>query len=148
MSYQEKRSLASLISTLVVAGVYLTYMAQRYPDAPTYSPEVMRFWATLLVVFVPAQAVGQLVTMVVFSIINYIATREEEPFITDERDRLIDLRATLYFYHVFMVGFYVALLTQILEMAPSVMFGVLTVSVVVAGTVLGIFQFLYYRRGF
>lgn len=148
MSYQEKRSLASLISSLVVAAAYFGYMAQRYPDTDPHSSEIMRFWATLLVVLVPVQMVGQLLTMAIFALVHYLATRETEPPITDERDRLIDSRATIYFYHVFMAGFFVALVTQMLEMAPAVMFAVLTAAVMVAATVMGVLQFLYYRRGF
>lgn len=148
MSYHEKRSLATLISTHLVAVAYFLYMAQHYPDADPYSADIMRYWATLLLLFVPVQVVGQVLTMITFSLVHYLSTRETEVPITDERDQLIDSRATLYFYHVFMVGFFAALLTQVLRMEPVAMFVVLTATVMVAASVMSVLQFLYYRRGF
>lgn len=148
MSYHEKRSLASLISVYGAALLYFATMAPRYPSADPHSAEVMRYWATLLVVFVPVQMLGQLLTMVAFSLIHYLQTRETDIPITDERDQLIDARASLYFYHTFMAGFFVALLTQVLGMAPAVMFAVIMGSIMLAATVMGVLQFRYYRRGF
>jgi hypothetical protein len=46
------------------------------------------------------------VIQIVFSIINTIVTREKEPKIKDERDKLFDLRIARNSSTMFMIGFY------------------------------------------
>ena len=149
MSYQEKRSIVNLISNILISVLYSAYMIQRYPHGDPYSMEVFRFWGSFFLILIPVSIVARIVIYIVFSILNTIATREQEdPSITDERDKLVETRATLKSNYVFIVGFILAMGSLAIDMPPSVMFILLLLSGIVSGMVSEISQFYFYRRGF
>lgn len=145
MEYQEKRTLVSLISTLAVSAGYFAYVLQRVEEGNP--SEELRFWAAVILIFVPVQVISKVAVFVVFSIFNYIATQEEEPDIVDERDRLIELKSTRNFYHVFMAGFMLSMGLLVLEVSVTTMFTFLLAAIVVAGAIMDLSQLYYYRRG-
>jgi hypothetical protein len=148
MSFQERRSLVNLISTILITALYSAYMVQSYPDASPYSPDVFRFWGSFFLILIPVSIVARIVIYIVFYIVNTIATRQEEPTITDERDNLIELKATRYSLYVFGVGVLLAMGSLVIDMPPSVMFIILICAGVVSEMVSEISQFYFYRRGF
>lgn len=148
MSYQERLSLVNLISTILVTALYAAYMVQRYPDVSPYSKEVFHFWGAFFLILIPVTIVTRIVIYIVFAIINAIATREEDPPITDERDKLVELRASRNSLYVFALGFVLAMGSLVVELPPSVMFIVLICAGVMSEVVSEISQFYYYRRGF
>ncbi len=148
MSFQERRAIVALISTLLITGAYTVYMLQRYPQADAYSPEVFHFWGAFFLILIPVSIVAKVLIHIIFVIINTITTREEEPDITDERDKLIELRASRNSLYVFSVGFLLAMASLVMEMPPSTMFAVLIGSGVMSDVVSELSQFYFYRRGF
>lgn len=148
MSYQERRAIVSLSSTIVISVFYFWYMVQRYPEGSSYSIEVFRFWGAAILILIPVSIIAKIVITIVFSILNTIATQENEPLFSDERDKLIELKATRNSLYVFMFGFLLAMGSLIIDMTPSVMFIVLIFSGIVSELVGDISQFYFYRRGF
>jgi len=147
MSFQERRAIASLISTILVSAFYSAYMVQRYPEASAYSVEVFHFWGSFFLILIPVSIVAKIIIYILFSIINAIATREEEPAITDERDKLIELKAQTTSNYVFIVGFILALSSLVVDMPPSVIFIILLLSGIVSQMISDISTFYFYRRG-
>jgi len=147
MSYQERRSIVNLISTILITAFYSAYMVQRYPEGSAYSTEVFHFWGAFFLILIPVAAVAKIVVYIIFSILNAIATREEEPPITDERDKLIELKAQTISTYVFIIGFILAMGSLVVGMPPSVMFIILLLAGVVSEMVSEISQFYFYRRG-
>lgn len=147
MSYQEKRSLVSLVGTLVVSALYGVFIYQRYPTGSPETSEIFKFWGSALLLFVPVQVALKIILAVVFSIINAIATRKEEPEITDEMDRLIELKSVRNLCYVFTAGFFLAVGAPVIDLSPSIMFLTLLITLVVGGAVLDISAFYYYRKG-
>ncbi len=145
MSYQERRSIASLISTLIIGGAYLAYVLQRYQAEPPV--DELHFWASAILIMIPVYMVLKIITIIVFIIINTIATQAQEPDITDERDKLIELKSVRSSYYTFMLGFLLAMLTAVLSMPVSTMFIVFIVSLLAAMILYDISQFFFYRRG-
>jgi len=148
MSYQERRALVSVFSSLLITALYSAYMVQRYSAAGAYSPEVFRFWGAFFLILIPVSIVAKIVIYILFSIFNNIATREQEPSLTDERDRLIDLKATRNSLVAFTAGFLVAMTAVALNQPPAVMFSIFIVSGVLAELASDLSQFYFYRRGF
>ena len=147
MSYQENRAIVSLIGTVLITVLYSVYMLQRYPVGDAYSPEIFRFWGTFFVILIPVSIVARIIIYILFSIINAIATREEEMPITDERDKLIELKSNRNSGYVFIIGFVLAMTSLAVEQPPTVMFIILMVSGVVSEIVSEVSQFVFYRRG-
>jgi len=148
MSYQEKRAIMSLISTILITALYSVYMAQRYPEGSSYSAEVFRFWGAFFLILIPVSIVAKIIIYILFSIINAITTREVEPSFSDERDKLIDLKATRNSFYAFIFGFLLAMVSLVMDMPPAAMFIILICSGLVSEIVGDISQFIFYRRGF
>ncbi|MBX3082436.1 MAG: hypothetical protein KF716_12440 [Anaerolineae bacterium] len=148
MSYQEKRALVSLISSILITALYSAYMAQRYPTSDAYSIEVFRFWGAFFLILIVVSIVARIVIYILFSIINTLATREEEPSITDERDRLIELKSNRNALWVFSVGVLIAMGSLVVDMPPSVMFVILIGAGLASDMISELSQFVFYRRGF
>jgi hypothetical protein len=148
MSFQEKRAIVSLISTILIAVLYCAYMVERFPLGDPYSAEVFRFWGAFFLILIPVTIVAKIAIHILFSILNTIATREDEPSITDERDRLIEMRALTLAIYSFSLGFLLAMIALVIGMPPSTMFVTLICSGVTAEIISDFSQFSMYRRGF
>lgn len=147
MSYQERRAIVSLISNVLITGVYSAIMFQRYPEGDAYSPDVFRFWGSFFMLLILVSIVSKIIIFIIFSIIDTIATREEIPSITDERDRLIEWKSTRYSLYTFTAGFVLAMGSLVLDMPPSTMFIILFGSGFVASIINDVSEFFFYRRG-
>jgi hypothetical protein len=147
MSFHERRSIVDLVGTILVSVLYSAFMIQRFPAVSPYSPEVFRFWGAFILILIPVSIVAKIVIYIVFHIINAIATREEDIPITDERDKLIELKAQTISNYVFIVGFILAMSSLVFDVPPSVMFILLFLSGLLSQVVSDIATFLFYRRG-
>lgn len=148
MSYQEKRSIVYLISTLLIIGFYCIYVFQVHLEKSMNPVTDFKFWGITILLIVPAMIIVNIVTHIVFNIINILATHEKRPSISDELDNLIELRANRNAYAVFMMGFLLSMGTLVLEMPPYIMFNVLVASLFTASIVWSLSQFYFYRKGF
>lgn len=147
MSYQEWRAIISLITGVLTTVLYTAYMIGRYPIANPYSPEVFHFWGSYFLLLIVVSIVAKIAIAIVFAIIAAIATRQEEPPIMDERDRLVELKATRNSLYVFMAGFLLAMASLVFSLPPSVMFITLVCAGIASEMIGDISQFYFYRRG-
>jgi hypothetical protein len=147
MSYQERRAIASLISTILMSAGYFVYVFQRYPAGSPYSPEVFRFWGWAMLVFIPVSILVNIAIEIGFSIFHTMATNEKERALIDERDKLIGLRASRNGMYVFAVGYLLAMGALAAGMPPGVMFGGLVVSGFLSVVVAHLSQLYFYRSG-
>jgi hypothetical protein len=148
MSFQERRALVDLASTVLINVAYAMYMAPRYPLGDAYAPELFRFWGIFFLILLPVALVAKIVIYIIFSIANTVATKEDEPAVTDERDKIIELRANSNALHVFGVGAMLAFATLALSLPPAAMFITLLGVGVAAEITHALTQFYSYRRGF
>lgn len=147
MQFQEKRALASLLGTVIISVFYFINVFQRYQTEQPASGDEFRFWAAAILIYVPVSIVLKIIVHIVFVIINTVATQEKQPTITDELDKLVNLKATRNFYHVFMAGFLLALLPVAVGQPPFVMFTIFLLGIFAAAFALDASQFYFYRRG-
>lgn len=147
MSSQERRAIVSLLTTLLLAAIFLVYVLPRYPAGNPYSADVFRFWGWAVVILIPVSIVARIAMSIVFSIAYTMATHEKETSFSDERDKFIELRALRNALYVFTCGFFLAMGSLALGMPPSVMFIVLMCSGYVSGLVGDGSQIYFYRKG-
>lgn len=148
ISYQEKSIIVSIITNLVCYALYGVVVWQRYQaGSSTMMDETFKFWASVILILIPVLVGAQLISQIVFVILNTIITREEQPDITDELDKLIELKSTRNFYHIFMVGFVVAMGSQVINLSPTVMFVILFGAIMLAGVMGDVFRLYFYRKG-
>ncbi|HEX2619388.1 MAG TPA: hypothetical protein VHL11_04550 [Phototrophicaceae bacterium] len=147
MSYQEKRSIVNLMSTILILALYANYMFQRYPEGNAYSGDLFRFWGSFFLILAPVMIGSKIIIYILFHVVNAITTNGEEPEITDERDKLIELKASRNSLYVYTVGFLLAMGSLALDMSPSVMFMVFIFTGIVSEVAGDVLQFYFYRRG-
>jgi len=148
MSYQERRTLASLISTLIVAVFFSIYVFQRYPAGNPYSAEAFHFWGSTFIVLIPVSIAASILVDIVFSMAYSMTTREKERRLSDERDQLIALRGFRNAAFAYALGTFLAMGSLALNQPPSVMFLVLFISGYVSGVFGDLSRLYFYRRGF
>jgi len=147
MSYQEKKNVVSLISTILIFGSYCLYVFQMYQEGGIDSTNNFSFWGSVILILIPVSIAAKIIITIVFNIIYRIATNEKEPSFSDELDKLIALKATRNSHYVFLFGFLLSMGSLVMDMSPSVMFIILFSSGFVSELV-GVFTQLYlYRRG-
>ena len=147
MSYQERRSIVSLIGTFVIMAGYLIFVSgQAQAAGPAVSSDI-QFWATAILLLIPVYIVFQMVLIILFVIINTVATQREESETADEFDRLVDLKSTRNFYHTFMASFVLSLLAVALGQPPSAMFIILLFGIFAASVMSYGSELYFYRRG-
>lgn len=147
MSSQERRAIVSLLTTLLLAAIFLVYVLPRYPAGNPYSAAVFHFWGLAVVILIPVSIAANIAISIVFSIVYSMATHEKASSFADERDKFIELRALRNALYVFACGFFLAMGSLVIGMPPSVMFIVLMVSGYGSGMVGNISQLYLYRKG-
>jgi uncharacterized membrane protein len=148
MTYQENRTIAYLISSVLAVGLYSFFAIQKYQEGSFDSTTISSFWGSMILVVIVVQIVLSIITSILASIIQAIATREEDFAQSDERDQLIDLKANRISFAVFGIGFLLAMITLAVGLPPLVMLNLIVFSLFGAGIVGYSTQLYLYRRGF
>jgi hypothetical protein len=147
MSIQEKRSIVVLISCILILGLYSLYVYTKYHDVILTNPNDFRFWGKTFLLLIPVTIAANILIMIGFAIVTKIVTNEDIPSRSDERDKLIELKATRISHWVFILGFLLAMGSQAIGMQPWVMLITLIVSGWVASCASEIAKIYLYRKG-
>lgn len=152
MSYQESKNLTNIISNILITGIYALVVYQRYLNGIGDTTDIFRFWAIIILVFIPISIVARIIILIIFSIINSViqtAKGEEIEHVdfTDERDKLIELKATKISLMVFALGFILALITQVTNMNNHMFFITFIVFGFLSEITSDIASIIYYRKG-
>ncbi|MDQ6597700.1 hypothetical protein E2K98_05410 [Bacillus salipaludis] len=147
MTYQEKKCIVSLISTILIFGTYCLYMYPRYPEGGLESPETFRYWGSFVILLILLSMIAHIVISIIFNIVFRITTKEKEPSFADELDKLIDLKANRNSYFVFIVGFLLAMGSLVFYQLSQVMFMTLIISGFISDLTGSVTKLYHYRRG-
>jgi hypothetical protein len=164
MSYQEKRTIVSVLTGIAVLTAYCIY-AFGQAQAINVAPTDLKYWARVMLIFIGIGVGASIVIQIVFHILLSIGLAvkktiengtvddkviEQEigsEIVEDEMDKLIELKSTRVGFVVAGVGFVGALLALILDYSPAVMLNVLFISFCAGSILEGFAQLYYYRRG-
>ncbi|MFO7656847.1 MAG: hypothetical protein R6W78_07250 [Bacteroidales bacterium] len=147
MYLKEKREMLTLISSILIFGFYALFVYQRFIEA---NPEIIhdfQFWGKRFMVFIPIAIVAQILIHILFAIVNKIVTKEDIPTISDEMDKMIELKALRISHWVCNLGLILSLGSQAIGMQPWVMIIVLISLCFVSSIVEGIAKIYYYQKG-
>jgi len=148
MSYQERRAIIALITTILFSVLYYLYIFQRLPEGSAYSPDTFHFWGSTIVLYMPLSIAVRIAIDIAFSMTTEMASDEKNPHFYDERDRLISLKSIRNSLYGFMIGFLLSMLSLVLNLPPTTMFVIFVISGIISGSIIYISQFYYYHRGF
>jgi len=128
-------------------------MYQKYLNGSLDDSNIFKFWAIIILVYLPLMVLTKIIMLVVFHIIEAIVLKAkgrnimDEVDITDERDKFIQMKSYNKTIYVFMVGFIIALFTQLFDISHHIFFFVLVVTGIVADVFSEILIIRSYRRG-
>lgn len=147
MYRRENRILFSLITTVIILGIYALYIYNNYIDS---NPEILndlKFWGKTFIILVPIMIVAQIILHIIFAIINKIITNEDMPTSEDEMDKLIELKSLRISRWVQSLIFFLAMGAITIGMHIWVMFVLLISSCFISSIVESIAQIYFYKRG-
>ena len=162
MSYQEKRITTEILTSLAVLGAYCIY-AFGVKDFSAATP--LKTWAGSMLIFMGINIGLSIVVQILFHIFYSvsIAIKEqihnaefseerversiEAEFVKDERDRLIDLKATRISFIVSSLGLGAGLILLVLDFSPAVMLNVMYFTLFTGSFIEGAAEIYQYHKG-
>jgi hypothetical protein len=147
MTYQEKKSIVSLISAILIFGAYSLYMYPQYPQGGVESIETFRYWGSFVLILTVISIIAHIIISIIFNIVFRITTNEKEPKFADELDKLIELKAFRNSFFLFILGFLLAMGSLIIYQPPHVMFIILILSGFLSDVTGSVTKLYHYRRG-
>ncbi len=164
MSYQERRTIVSLISGALVVTAYCIYAFGRAQSGAVDAGD-LKFWSGAMLTFVGIGIVVSIVIQIVFHILMSIGIAVKKTIraekvddkeieksinaemIEDEMDKLIELKAMRVGFVVAGIGFVTGLLFLLLGYSAAVMLNILFLSFSGGALFEGAAQLYFYRRG-
>ena len=148
MSQQERRVGVSLITTLIMFGVFGFYMLDLYQDGALDGPDGYRLIGKSFFILVGGGIVVSIVVHILFTIIHAIVTKDYEPMMNDERDKLFDLKSMQIILLVFSFGFLVSMGVLALDvLAPALVFLLIIFFMFIANVIGDLVKLFLYRGG-
>jgi hypothetical protein len=149
MSFQEKNIAVSLVNFSLILVFYLFRLWQLIQSARFEEAQIFRLWMLILVAAIVVTIVATILTQIGAGIIEGIKTKAKPVIeeITDERDKLIDLKGTKTTYTLSSIGTFLAMLTFALGQPPLVMFSLLIGVGLLAQIIGDAVRLYFYRRG-
>ncbi|MBW6473317.1 MAG: hypothetical protein K0B14_09360 [Anaerolineaceae bacterium] len=164
MSYQEKRSIVSIITGSIILAAYCIYAFGKYQSG-LVAPDDLKFWASTILKFIGIGIVAFIIILIIFHIMlsvsiavsqavkdgNYDDKEIEKAIkvdmIEDEMDKLIELKSLRFGFSVAGFGFIAGLVALIFNFSAVVMLNILFISFSVGSILEGFVKIFYYRRG-
>ena len=147
MSYQEKQNIVNIFSGLLITAIYALLIIKRQQEGNFDLREDFDTWGIIFLIYIAVSIVVRIIIQIVFHIINAIATREEKVPVTDERDKLITLKATRNSYYVFTSGFVLSVMSLAVGMPVYGIFIAFVATGLLAEIIDNGSQIYYYRKG-
>lgn len=147
MTYQEKKSIATLISSVLIFAVYSLYKYAQYPEGGMELEESIRYWGSFVLVLTLVSIIAHIVISIIFNIIFRITTGEKEPAFADELDKLIELKAHRNSFFLFILGFLLAMMSLATDRPLNVMFLILIASGFLSDVAGSVTKLYHYRKG-
>jgi hypothetical protein len=164
MSYQEKRTIVSIITGVFILGAYCIYAYGKYQSGAIATDD-MKFWAGTMLMFIGIGIAAAIVIQIVFHILLSVAIAIQEKvrngkcddkeiektigaeMVTDEMDKLIELKSMRIGFSVAGIGFVAALVSLILNYSFALMINVMFISFSTGSLLEGFTQLYFYRKG-
>lgn len=164
MSIQEKRTLASLATGVLVIAAYLIYTVGKLQSG-LVQPEDLRYWAGTMLIFIGIGIIAAIVLQIVFCILLSVAVAVkkqvrsnscndeeisktvESELAEDEMVKLIQLKAMRIGFAIAGFGFIAALVSLLFGCSAAVMLNIIFLSFSAGSLAEGFTQLYYYRKG-
>ncbi len=147
MSYQEKENIVNIISALLISSIYSLIIYRKHVQGIFDLTEDFRKWGIIFLIFIGVSIVSRIIIYIIFHVINTIATQEDKIPVSDERDKLIKLKAGRNAHHIFSMGIVFAIIALSIGMPVYGIFIAFLVSGVLSEIVDNCSQLYYHQKG-
>ncbi|MEN8698536.1 hypothetical protein [Bacillus infantis] len=147
MTYQEKKSIVSVFSAILIFVSYCLYMYPRFPGGGLESIEALRYWGSFVLFLILFSIVAHIIINIIFNIVFRMTTNEKEPAFADELDKVIELKAYRNSFFVFIIGFLMAMGSLVIFQPSHMMFIILIASGFISDMIGSVTKLFHYRRG-
>lgn len=164
MSYQEKRSVVSILAGIAVIVSYCIYVYGKVKSGEA-APDDLKFWAGAMLLFIIVGIVASIVIQIVFHILLSISIAIREQYVNgksddkrvekeiaaemveDEMDKLVQLKSLRVGFAIAGIGFVTALIYAYLGYSVDIMMNIMFFSFSGGSILEGFSQIFFYRRG-
>jgi len=164
MSYQEKKTIVSVLAGIILLAAYCIYAFSRV-RLGTADFGDLKFWAITILIFISIGIAVTIIIQIVFHILLSIAIavrkklenekcddREIEKtikleMVEDEMDKLIELKSMRISFIIVGAGFVSALLSLVFYSSVAVLLNILFISFFAGSLFEGLAKLYYYRKG-
>lgn len=147
MTYQEKKSIVSIIAAILIFGLYCAYKHAHYPAEGLTGTEAFHYWGAFVLVLMLVSIVAHIVISIIFNIVFRITTGEQEPKFADELDKLIELKSNRNGFFVFILGFLLAMGSLVMDWPIRNMFVIMIVAGFLSDVTGSVTRLYHYRKG-
>ncbi|TNJ64053.1 hypothetical protein FE784_22390 [Paenibacillus hemerocallicola] len=147
MSYQEKKIIVSIISSILIFTLYTLYAINNAEEGRITSASDFSFWGSFILVLLPVSIVAKIIIHIGFVIFNKIATNEDEPSFEDEFDKIIELKADRISLYVFFLGFILSMVPLVTDLPTYLTFLALIFFGFLSDLLGRIAQLYFYKKG-
>lgn len=147
MQYQEKRTIAFLLSNLGVTGFYCLFLYLNWTQKFTVQSDDLAFWGGAILGIIPIHMLVRILIMIAFAVSQHVHPTGDSVELEDELDKLIDLKATAFSQTVFLVGILIGLGCLAFGLPAKFLVFSLALSIPISGIAGDIKTFILYRRG-
>ncbi|MBN2820418.1 MAG: hypothetical protein JXP36_15700 [Bacteroidales bacterium] len=147
MPRKERQIIATTITLLAVVFIYGYIIYKKYI---LENPELvynLEFWGRKFFLMIPIMIGSLIILMIIFAIVNKILTNQDMETMTDEMDKLIELKALKISRWSTNICFLLAIGSQAIGKEPWVMMAVLVISCFAGAIVEAIAKIYYYKKG-
>ncbi|MEY8747688.1 hypothetical protein AB9M62_52290 [Bacillales bacterium AN1005] len=93
MTYQEKKSIVSIVSAVIIFVSFSFWMYPQYPIGGVLEDQFLHFWGRFVLLLTLVSIIAHIIISIIFNIIFSVTTKEKQPSFEDELDKLIALKA-------------------------------------------------------
>jgi hypothetical protein len=139
-----------IVTTISLALIFIGYSLFIYHNYIADNFEILndfKFWGKAFLILIPVTIVSQIIIHIVFAIVNKMVTNEDMETKSDERDKLIDLKAIRISHWAFTSGFLLSMITLVIGLPLYAMFFTLIASGFVSGIISEMAKLYFYRKG-
>jgi fumarate reductase subunit C len=162
MSYQEKKTLMSLITGVLILVSYCLYAFGKVGMAHMND---LQFWARTILVFIGIGIIALIVIQIVFHILMAVTKAVQQKMkdetiddkeierslecemVEDEMDKLIELKTNRIGYSAMGVGFVAGLIAITFGASAVALINIIFLTAWVGSFIEGLMQIRYYRKG-
>lgn len=152
MSFQERRSLYNLVSSIIISVVFFIIINSMYNNGRFDTENMVKFWSLILLIYIGFSIVSRIILIIIHRILGEIrdeitGEKNDDRDIVDERDKLIELKSDRISSIVFMFAIIIGAVTQVMDYPVGGFFLSIMIGGFIGEQISYIAQIMYYRRG-